>query len=246
MRKLLMFFALLLIGISFSGCVWLKGQADVDEIVAKVKKKNDPNNKAQTINTAIFKYKCVNDDEKSKITVLLKHPGKIKLMSRAGKEFWECAFDGKKAWEYSHSKGVRFLNSAESNEVRLQAFLFAPSIDIKKVFKSIKISGSSKVDGKDCWELSCQPADVFKSQVIMVFITKETNLIVKVIEEHDQKDTVSKVITLFKDYRMFGDFLLPLKTITKIDDDVTESTLSGVALNQEIPDSVFVAPAILK
>ena len=246
MRKLLMFFALLLIGVSFTGCAWLNCQSDVDEIVAKVKKKNDPQNKAKTINTAVFKYTCVNDAEKSKITILLKRPGKIKIMSRTGKEFWECAFDGKKAWEYTNSGGVRFLTDAESNEVRLQAFLLSPSIDIKKVFKSIKIDGSTKIGGQDCWKLICQPKEGFKSQAITVFVTKKTSLIIKVIEKQDTVDAVIEVVTSFKKYKMFKDFLLPTKTFTKVDDDITESTLVGIELNQKIPDSVFAAPNALK
>ncbi len=247
MRKLLMFFVLLLIGVSFTGCAWLKCQPDVNEIIAKVKKKNDPGDNAQNITTAIFKYNCVNDAEKSKITILLKRPGKIKIMFRTGKEFWECSFDGKKAWEYSNSKGLRFLKEAKSNEIRLQAFLLSPSIDIKKVFKSIKIDGSVKVGGQDCWKLLCQPSDTFKSQVITVFVTKKTSLIIKAIEEHDEDNgDVIKVVTIFKEYTMFKGFLLPVKTITEVDGDVTESILSGVALNREIPNSVFAAPGVFK
>lgn len=246
MRKLLMFFALLLIGVSFTGCACFKCQPDVDEIVAKVKKKNDPQNKAKTINTAIFKYNCVNGPEKSRLTILLKRPDKIKIMSRIGKEFWECAFNGENAWEYSNSGGVRLLAGAEANEVRLQAFLLAPSIDIKRVFKSIKIDCSEKIDGQDCWKLICQPRDGFKSQTITVFVTKKTNLIVKVIEKHDEAKVIITVVTSFKDYKMIKGFLLPAKTITEIDDDMTESTLVSVALNQEIPDSVFIAPRTFK
>jgi len=251
MRKLLMFFALLLIGVSFTGCAWLKCQPDVDEIVAKVKKKNDPQDKAKTVNTAVFKYNCINGSEKSKITILLKRPGKIKIMSRiimsrTGKGFWQCAFDGKKAWEYTNFGGVRFLTAAESNEVRLQAFLLAPSIDIKKVFKSIKIDGSAKIGGQDCWKLICQPKDGFKSQAITVFVTKKTSLIIKVIEEQDTKDAVIKVVTSFKKYKFFKSFLLPVKTITEVDNDTVESTLVDITLNQEIPDSVFTAPSAFK
>ena len=246
MKKVFMFFALLLIGISFTGCVCFRSQPDVAEIIAKVKKKNDPQNKSKTINTAIFKYNCVNGSEKSKITVLLKRPGKIKIMARAGKEFWQCAFDGKSAWEYTNSGGVRFLTNAESDEIRLQAFLLAPSIDIKKIFKNIKIDGSAKIAGRDCWKLICQPKDSFKSQTIIVFVTKETSLIIKVIEKQDTADTVVKVVTSFKKYKFFKAFLLPVKTITRVDNDVTESTLAGIALNQKIPDSVFATPNALK
>ena len=246
MRKLLMFFALLLIGVSFAGCAWLKCQTDVDEIVAKVKKKNDPHNKAKTVNTAIFKYNCINGPEKSKITILLKRPNKIKIISREGKNFWQCAYNGKEAWEYSNKGGIRLLSGAEANEVRLQAFLLAPSINIKKVFKSIKIDSSVKINGQDCWKLICQPKDGFKSQAITVFINKKTNLIVKVIEKHDEAKIVITVVTFFKKYKMFKGFLLPTKTITRVDNDETISTLVGVALNQNIPDSVFTAPKAFK
>jgi len=246
MQKLFTLFVLLLIGITFTGCTCLKCQPDVDEIVARVKKKNDPQNKAKTVNTAIFKYNCVNDSEKSEITILLKRPGKIKITSKTGEELWQCAFNGKKAWEYTNSNGVRFLSDTEANEVRLQAFLLAPSIDIKKVFKTIRIDGNTKIDGQDCWKLICQPIDVFKSQAITVFVTKKTNLILRAIEKHDEADTVITVSTTFKKYKMFKGFLLPTMTITNVDEDITESTLAGVVLNQGIPDSAFTAPKILK
>ena len=246
MRKMLVFFALLLIAVSFTGCACFKCQPDVDDIIAKVKKKNDPHNKAQTVETAILKYDSVNDAEKSKIIILLKRPGKIKIISRTGKEFWECAFNGKKAWEYSNASGVRLLTGAEADEVRLQAFLLAPSINIKKVFKSIDVSGSTKIAGQDCWKLICQPQDEFKSQPLTVFVTKKTSLIVRAVEEQDKKGEVIEVVTSFKDYKMFGDFLLPVTTITNVDDDSTVSTLMEVALDQEIPDSVFTAPQAFK
>jgi outer membrane lipoprotein-sorting protein len=248
MRKLLRIFVLLLIAGSFAGCAWLKNQPDVNELIARVKKKNDPGDKAKNITTAIFKYACLNDNEKSRVTILLKRPGKIKIISRAGNEFWECAFDGKRAWEYSNTKGLRFLKEAKSNEIRLQAFLLSPSIDIKKVFKDIKIDSSVKVDGQDCWKLLCQPADTFKSQAITVFVTKKTNLIVKAIEEQDEDEDgdVVKVVTAFKDYKMFHGFLLPVKTITEVEGDVTESTLTDIILDEEIPDSVFSAPDVFK
>ncbi len=247
MRKLAVFFVSLLIIGSFTGCTWIKCQPDVNEIIIRVKKKNDPGDKAKNIKSAIFKYSCVNDNEKSRITILLKRPGKIKIISRTGSEFWECAFDGKRAWEYSNTKGLNFLKEAKSNEIRLQAFLLSPSIDIKKVFKNIKIDGSAKIGGEDCWKLLCQPADTFKSQAIIVFVTKKTNLIVKAIEEHDEDDgEVIQVVTLFKEYKMFQGFLLPVKTITEIDGDVTESTLVDIILDDEIPDSVFAAPDVFK
>ncbi|MDD5599218.1 MAG: outer membrane lipoprotein-sorting protein [Victivallaceae bacterium] len=245
MRKLFMFSALLLIAVAFTGCrSWW--QPDVDEIIANVKKKSDPQNKAETVNSAIFKYDYVNDQEKGKITILLKRPGKIKIMSRIGKDFWECAFDGKKAWEYASDKGVRFLKEKETNEVRLQAFLLAPSINIRQIFKKIQVECSEKVDGEDCWKLICQPSDDFKSQPIKVYVDKKTYLIVKAIEEQDTESEVIEVVTTFKDYRRFRGFMLPVITITKVDDDLTESRLVRVELNREIPDSAFTAPEAYK
>ena len=38
MRRLLVLFVLLSVGVSFAGCAWLKGQPDVNKIIAKVKK----------------------------------------------------------------------------------------------------------------------------------------------------------------------------------------------------------------
>ncbi len=246
MRKVLMFFALLLIGAGFTGCVWLKCQPDVDEIVAKVKRKNDPQNKSKTVNTTVLRYDYVNGPEKAKIMILLKRPGKLKIINRMGRKFRECAFDGKKAWEYSNSRGLRYLTDAERDEVRLQAFLLVPSINIKKVFKDIKLAGSAKIDGQDCWKLTCQPADVFKSQTITVFVTKKSNLIVKTIEKQDVEKTFITVVTFFKNYKLLEGFLLPTIIITKIDDDITISTLVSIMLNRKIPDSVFAAPKVFK
>ena len=246
MQKILMFSVLSLIAAGFTGCVWMKSQPDVNEIIAKVKQKNDPRNKAETVSSAILKYSCVNKAEKSNIVILLKRPDKLKIINHGGDFFWQCAFDGKQAWEYTNSKGVRLLTGAEYNEVRLQASLLAPSINIKKVFKDIKLVGSAEIGGQACWKLICQPADIFKSQPIVVFVTKETSLIARTIEKQDAENEVIEVITSFKDYKSFEGFLLPVKTITKIDDELTESTLESVILNKKIPDSVFVAPAEFK
>jgi outer membrane lipoprotein-sorting protein len=220
----------------------MKSEPDVNEIIAMVKKKNDPLNRAENIKTAIFKYSCVNDNEKSTIKIFLKTPGKIKIISQTKDEFWECGYDGKTAWEYTNDKGVRVLTGSQVDEIRLQAFLLAPSIKIKKVFKDIKIAGSAKVDGEDCWKLTCQPAEEFKSQPLTVFVTKKTSLIVKAIEEQDTDDGIVKVTSIFKDYRKYNDFLLPVKTITRVEDDSTESTLTGVMMNLDIPDSEFAPP----
>lgn len=245
MRKSFIFSVSLLLAAAFAGCcTWW--QPDISELIAKVQKLSDPQDKAKTVNTAIFKYDYTNDLEKGKITILLKRPGKIKIMAKSGKDFWECAFDGKNAWEYTNDKGVRFLKEKETNEVRLQAFLLAPSININRVFKKIKVDCSEKVDGEDCWKLICQPREDFKSQPLKVYVSKKTLLIVKAIEEQDTESEVIEVTTAFKDYRNFEGFLLPALTITKIDDDITESRLQSVEINHKIPDSAFTAPEALK
>lgn len=241
-RDLYLFSALVLTTACFFGCQSMKSEPDVDEIIAMVKKKNDPLGRAETIKTAIFRYGCVNDNEKSVIKIFLKTPGKIKISSQTGGEFWECGYDGKTAWEYTNAGGVRILTGSQVDEIKLQAFLLSPSIRIKKVFKDIKVAGSAKVDGEDCWKLVCQPAEEFKSQPITVFVTQKTNLIVKAIEEQDTDDGIVKVTSRFKDYRKFNDFLLPVKTITQVEDDSTESTLSGIMVNLDIPDSEFAPP----
>ncbi|MFA6715986.1 MAG: hypothetical protein WC082_15040 [Victivallales bacterium] len=245
MRKIFVFSALLLIAVAFTGCrTWW--QSDVDEIVANVKKKSDPQNKAESVNSAIFKYDYINDLEKGKITILLKRPGKIKVMFRVGKDFWECAFDGQRAWEYTNDKGLRFLKEKETNEVRLQAFLLLPSINIKQIFKKIRVECSEKVGREDCWKLICHPRDDFKSQPIKVYVAKKTYLIVKAVEEQDTENEVIEVVTSFRDYRNFKGFMLPVLTITKIEDDLTESKLVSVEINREIPDSAFAAPEVFK
>ena len=241
-RDLYLFFALVLMAACFCGCQSMKSEPDVDEIIARVKKKNDPFGRAETIKTAIFKYGCLNDKEKSSIKIFLKAPDKIKITSQTGNEFWECGYDGKTAWEYTNATGVRVLTGSQVDEVRLQAFLLSPSIKIKKVFKDIKVAGSDKVDGEDCWKMICQPADEFKSQPIIVFVTKKNYLIVKAIEEQDTDEGIVKVTSIFKDYRSFNNFLLPVKTITQIEGDSTESTLTGVMVNLDIPDSEFAPP----
>jgi hypothetical protein len=240
-----MFSALLLITVAFTGCRSWWGP-DVNELIAKVKQKSDPQDKAKNVKTAIFKYDYVNDSEKGKIVILLKRYGKIKIMAKTGKEFWECAYDGKQAWEYTSGKGVRFMKEKEADELRLQAFLLAPSVNINKVFKNIELDSSEKIDGEECWKLICYPRDDFKSQPIKVYVNKKTYLIVKVIEEQDTESEVVEVVTTFKDYRNFKGFMLPYITCTKVEDDFTESKLLSVDIDRKIPDSAFKAPAAFK
>jgi outer membrane lipoprotein-sorting protein len=246
MRKVLMFFTLLSIGVFFTACVCTEKGLTVDEIVDRVKKKNDPQGKAETVKAAIFKYSCANKSEKSKITIFIKRPGKLKIVNTKGEEFWVFGYDGNTAWEYTNEKGVRYLNESERNEIRLQAFLLSPSINIKKVFKDIKLTGNAVVDGEECWELVCTPEDVFKSQPIVAFVTKKTYLIVKIVEEQDIENGTVKVVTFFKNYKNYKGFLLPELSITKIDGEFTESTLEKVAINPVVADSEFETPVIFE
>ncbi|MDD5697600.1 MAG: hypothetical protein PHH77_03190 [Victivallaceae bacterium] len=246
MWKTLLFYVAVAVGAGFSGCTWIKSQPGVNEIIDQVKRQNDPQNKIHTVKTAVLKYNCRCKTEKMTITVLLKQPGKISIRYQMGKDFQKCAFDGRTAWEYSHSRGLRYLPESERNEIRLQAFLLAPAIDIKTVFKDIKLAGSVEINKQDCWKLICQPADIFQSQSITVFVSKHPVRIVRIIEQQDTEDKVIEVDTSFSSYLLFEGFLMPEKAVTKIGDELTESTLISVTLNREIPDSVFAAPEMFK
>ena len=125
MQKILIFLVLLS-SFAFVGCDRTSKQPNIEELIAKVRAKNDPQNRQKDVKTAFLKYTSLTGKEKTEITILVKRPGKVKIMTMTGKSFWECAFDGKKAWEYSNFDGLRYLTDMEQNEVRLQAFLLAP------------------------------------------------------------------------------------------------------------------------
>lgn len=246
MRKIYAFLISCFLVSAISGCIWTQPEPKVSDIVAMVKHKNDPYNKRGTFKSAVSRYKCRNDNEESYLTIVSKRPGMAKIMYRMKDEFWECGFNGKKAWQYDNRSGMRELTEAQTNEIRLQAYLLVPSINIEKVFKEILLLGSEDLNGRACWKLKCQPRDEFKSQPIIVYVNKEDKTIVKLIEKQDTKDAFINVVTIFSKYKMYKYFYLPSEIVTKVDDDVTESKLLTVQLNLDIPDSAFTPPQSFK
>ena len=244
-KLLLMAAALTLLTVAGCQCPWMNKES-ADSIAAKMQKAVDVSGKQKNITSAVIIYNSHLGKEKlSKVILKLKEKGKIKLIIRRKNSIMMKAFDGKTGWMYTTGKGLRFLNSKELEDLKFSAIYLAPNIKFDKIFADVKLDGSEKAAGIDCWKLICTPDAKFHSEPVVMLVDKKTYLVVKTIEKVNMKKKDFTVDTYFGDYEELDGIMTPLMMVSQMGKKILESKLISVQWNAPIDDSEFTMPKIL-
>jgi outer membrane lipoprotein-sorting protein len=250
MKKLLFMTAAAILFVS-AGCncpcgVFTKKES-AESIVAKMQKAVDVSGKQDKINSAIIVYDShLGNEKKGRITLKLKKKAKIRLEMRRGDSIMIRACNGKVGWEYATGKGLQMLNAKELNELNFQAAYLAPNAKFNKVFSNIKLAGSEKSAGVDCWKLVCTPQVEFHTNPVTMLVDKSNYLVIKTIETVKRNKKDIEIITYFGDYEELNGIMTPFMMVSQINGKILESKLISAEWNAKISNAEFAVPKILQ
>jgi len=233
----------------FTGCQSVFSP-QVDDLLAKMRAKRDPQGKLSTITSRIVKgdFRSNTKEKGATLAVKIKDPDLIRFdIVIPGKISLIKAYDGKTAWEFSTKRGFRQLKGYEFNDLRFQASFLNPKNKPKDIFSSITIDGEEKVMGQPCIKLICKPKKKFGVHPIVMFVDKKTFLLKKRIEtQGNAKFGFFKVSTIMDNYKMIDGILVPATLISYANGNIMEFEIKEIQWNKKIHNSIFTAPKILK
>lgn len=245
MRHLTLVSVVCALVLSFAGRICV-AQETTDEIIKKVQKANDPQDKCKSIKTQIISSKIKTFDGKDgDLSVKLKKPGKIRIEIIAPDFTAVRICDGKKGWEFSSKDGLREITGKELGTLRFQALYLEPDSNLGDIFTKITLDGEVEFAGQKCYKLKCESAPEYNSQRVTFFVDKETYLVLKSEEKHNTKDESFDLVTVYEDYTDTDGILVPMTIISELDGKIRDLKIDSIKWNEDLPDSDFEAPKAL-
>jgi hypothetical protein len=177
------------------------------------------------------------------ITVYSARPDKIysKAESPAIGSF-ERGSDGTIFWENSMMQGARLLEGAELADA-LRDAKFENMAYWRGVYDTVRVTGVDTVAGSPCYKVELKAKD---GKPRTYFFDQKSGLLVKTVSVVPSQMGDITVESFPSDYRKEGDLLLSHKSTMKMMGQDRIMTISSVAYNVEIPDSVFAIPAAVQ
>ena len=180
---------------------------------------------AQGLNGSLTRYAAAPDKEYS--VVELGPIGKIESGVSAGI-----------AWEKSTLLGARLKSGEEKSQAARQARFNAP-LDWRAIYVKVETAGTETVRDEECYKVVLTPtAGKTESQ----FFSKKTGLLVKTIATAASPMGEIPVEVELSGYQQFGGVLYPTRSRQKAGGQDMEITITGVRLNEAIPDEYFQLP----
>ncbi|MFA7184903.1 MAG: hypothetical protein WC082_08420 [Victivallales bacterium] len=249
MKKLqIMTAVLVLFALAGCRCPWCCcGKKETAEsIVAKMEQAVDVSKQKNKITSAVLIYDSgIGDRNRSRVTLKLKAPGKIRLEAAMKDTLMVKAFNGKIAWEYTNAKGLVKLGGKELNDLRFQASYLSPGVNYRKLFSKIELKGKAEVAGEKCWELVCTPRPEFKLKPVITFVNRKNYFVVKTVENFIENGQDVEMITYFGEYKDIDGFMVPGMMVFQRNDRILETELVSAEWNVELPDFDFDMPVKL-
>ena len=233
----------LVLSLSSGICI---AQETADEVLNKVKKACDPQDKCKSINTMVTTAKVKTfDGKEGELIVELKKPGKVRIEVK-GTDFAILKLcDGKKAWDFSTKDGLRELTGKELEMLRFQALYLAPDSNLKEIFPKTTLEGDAEFAGGKCYKLKCEAAPEFSSEPYIMYVDKKTCLVVKSEEKHIIKDQTIEITTVYENYEDVDGIVVPMTIISEFDNKIREVKIDSVKWDEDLPDSDFEPPKTL-
>ncbi|MDD5597218.1 MAG: outer membrane lipoprotein-sorting protein [Victivallaceae bacterium] len=249
MKKLQIMTAVLVL-FAFAGCKcpWCCcGKKETAEsIVAKMEKAVDVSEQKNKITSAVLIYDSgIGGKNRSRVTLKLKVPCRIRLEVTLKDTLMVKAADGKTAWEYTNAKGLVKLGDKELNDLRFQASYLSPELNYSKLFSKIELKGETEVAGEKCWELVCTPRPEFKQKPVITFVNRKNYFVVKTVENYIENGQEIEMITYFGEYKKIDGVMVPGTMVFQRNDRILETELVSAEWNVELPDSDFDMPVKL-
>lgn len=245
MRHLTLVSVVCALVLSFTGGICI-AQESATEIIKKVQKACDPQDKCKSINTmvTIAKIKTF-DGKEGDLELDLKKPGKIRLEANLPDLTLLKICNGKKGWDFSTKDGLREISGKELEVFRFQALYLAPDSNLAEIFPKITLEGEAEFAGEKCYKLKCEAAPEYDTQPFFIFVDKKSYLVVKSVEKHIIKEETIEITTIYEDYENVEGVVVPMTIISEVGDKIREVKIESVKWNEDLPDSDFEPPKTL-
>jgi hypothetical protein len=145
-------------------------------------------------------------------------------------------------WENSTMQGARILEGAELAE-KLRESKFESMAYWRGLYDTITVTGADTVEGSPCYKVELKTKD---GKPRTYFFDQKSGLLAKTLSIVQSQMGEIPVEAFPTDYRKVGDILVSHKTSMKLMSQERIMTITSVAYNVAIPDSVFAVPAAVK
>lgn len=153
----------------------------------------------------------------------------------------QVGFDGTTAWSVDPMQGPRVLTGKEANELREQADPRATGRS-PELFTSVQTVADTTMNGERCylvklsWKSGRETFDCYSETSGLIVGSKSV--------QQTQMGAIP-VITLYSDYKKFGDFLIPTKTVNSMMGQEQVMTVTAVEVGTGAGVTI-TAPAEIK
>lgn len=247
MKKMLLSAGAAVFALAAAGCMTTESTDAPSgyKLMEMVEKATDPKNSFAKIHTAVMTYDSKYDE--TKIVMHSKFPDKIRIDVYDQGCFISFGYNGKTAWKYdSQSKeGPVEITDDMVKETAFIASFMCPSVDMHEVFGEMKVEGSEKLAGFDCWKVACVTKPEYGSEKVDFLINKKDNHIMKLSfgKSADKEDVYT---AYFTDYRNFEGIMLPTHINGSNSGIIFKRELKSVKWNEKLSDDQFNIPKLLK
>jgi hypothetical protein len=155
---------------------------------------------------------------------------------------FESGTNGTICWENSVMQGARILEGAELAE-KLRESRFEGMTYWRGLYDTLTVAGIDTVAGSPCYKVVLKAKE---GKPITYFFDQKSGLLAKSLNIVASQMGDITVESYPSDYRKEGDILVSHKTSMKLMSQERVMTVTSVAYNVAIPDSVFAIPAAVQ
>lgn len=155
---------------------------------------------------------------------------------------FESGTDGAISWENSVMQGARILEGAELAE-KLRDSKFESMAYWRELYDTVTVEGVDTVAGSPCYAVVLKAKD---TKPRTYYFDQKSGLLAKTRSVVATQMGDIAVEAFPSDYRKEGDILVSHKTNMKLMSQDRVMTITSVAYNVAIPDSVFAIPAAIQ
>lgn len=219
----------------------------LDKLLNNMDKAVDPDSKAKEIKTVISKYEgsVAMQDIKLQVTSIFKSPDKSKTIIKAGESMPDSIelFNGRNGWTVVPGMGVRQINGPQLDFMKFTAKLSNPANRMRDIFPKIEVAPVlEKIDGKDCYKLTCQADPKLNQLPLAIYVDSKTFLPAKMVVMVFTDMGQIPGTTFYSDYKNMNGLIIPTVQKTQTMGMEMSTKLISIKYNEAVADSEFELP----
>jgi hypothetical protein len=219
----------------------------LDQLLNNIDKASDPENKAGEVKTVISQYdgSVAMQEIKLQITTMFKSPDKSKTIIKAGESMLGSIelFNGRDGWTIVPGMGVRQINGPQLDFMKFTARMSNPASRLRDIFPKIELSPVvEKIEGKDCYKLTCQTEAKLKQLPLAIYVDSKTFLAAKMVVMVFTDMGQIPGTTFYSNYKNLNGLVLPTEQRTQTMGMEMSTKLTSIKFNENIADIEFDVP----